>query len=103
MNFTATKDGKVTLYKENGDAIRDIAWHAINSDVHSNGKLIAVTFDTGKVEILNEFGNTINTVVYRDAQNAKFQGDNVLVYYKSGKVDLIDNRGNLQKTITYGN
>lgn len=95
MSFVQIKSGRVELRKDNGALLGTITTDAVSADINGKGDLVVVTKKDGRVMLHKDNGALVGTIVTMGAENATFNGSNILVKKSNGQSELRSEKGAL--------
>jgi len=98
MKNVRVKNGKVELRDERDVLIRKLGNGTnVSAELNSDGSLLLMTTIWGRVELRNDIGSILKTIVFRRARSANFLGNNILITRNNGKSELRKVDGTLVK------
>lgn len=98
MKIIQIKDGRIHQTNERGVAIHPvICRNVLSAYYHHSEELLVVTFSDGKVQLTSPTGMMGRVIINSGATDARFSGEDVVVYLKTGKAELRSQSGLAKK------
>ena len=98
MKIIRIKDGRIHQTNERGIELhRVICNNVVSAYYHSSEEILVVTFADGKVQLTSPSGMMGRVIINSGATDARFSGEDVVVYLKNGKAELRSNSGMVKK------
>ena len=98
MSIVKVIQDTVHLFENTGGLIRTITGRAISAQLSPDESRIVLVTESGTAQLWDVRGNYLQDIT-SGAADARFSGDNIIVYLESGVVEVRDSRGNHLRNI----